>query len=231
MPPLSLTQSKYAFAVFGMSVKSVPGCFVAIPPSLIGVPVAFWPLPRPHFDAADGGLARRSGCPCCAELAELDARRALVAAAAGGEHRRARPPSGRPPGPCGSRGTRDRCASLLLLRMGSLAPPGARDELRRGRVGHRQAERRPGGRVRSSSRPGSQASSSGGLNGTGANGAPTRSTGASRSSNAARLHLRGDLRAEAAVARRPRARRRAGSSAGRTRRSPRCRAARASAGR
>src|SRR5690349_1395497 len=52
MPPLSLTQSKYAFAEFGMSVKSVPGCFVAIPPSLIGVPVAFWPLPRPHFDAA-----------------------------------------------------------------------------------------------------------------------------------------------------------------------------------
>src|SRR4051794_1494822 len=52
MPPLSLTQSKYAFAVFGMSVKSVPGCLVAIPPSLIGVPVAFCPLPSPHFDAA-----------------------------------------------------------------------------------------------------------------------------------------------------------------------------------
>src|SRR6478735_1875331 len=57
MPPLSLTQSKYAFAVFGMSVKSVPGCFVAIPPSLIGVPVASWPLPRPHFDAAAAGSA------------------------------------------------------------------------------------------------------------------------------------------------------------------------------
>src|ERR1700742_2610116 len=57
MPPLSLTQSKYAFAVFGMSVKSVPGCLVAIPPSLIGVPVAFWPLPRPHFDAAAAGSA------------------------------------------------------------------------------------------------------------------------------------------------------------------------------
>jgi hypothetical protein len=59
MPPLSLTQSKYAFAEFGMSVKSVPGCFVAIPPSLIGVPVAFWPLPRPHFDAAAAGSADR----------------------------------------------------------------------------------------------------------------------------------------------------------------------------
>src|SRR3954454_11417602 len=57
IPPLSLTQSKYAFAVFGMSVKSVPGCFVAIPPSLIGVPVAFWPLPKPHFDAGAAGSA------------------------------------------------------------------------------------------------------------------------------------------------------------------------------
>src|SRR3954454_13322467 len=57
MPPLSLTQSKYAFAVFGMSVKSVPGCLVAIPPSLIGVPVAFLPLPRPHFDAVAAGSA------------------------------------------------------------------------------------------------------------------------------------------------------------------------------
>src|SRR5919206_3159651 len=38
-----------------MSVKSVPGCLVAIAPSLIGVPVAFLPLPRPHFDAAAAG--------------------------------------------------------------------------------------------------------------------------------------------------------------------------------
>src|SRR3954462_14660424 len=52
MPPLSLTQSKYAFAVFGMSVKYVPGCLVAMPPRLIGVPAAFLPLPRPHFGAA-----------------------------------------------------------------------------------------------------------------------------------------------------------------------------------
>src|SRR5919112_2555682 len=34
-----------------MSVKSVPGCFVTMAPSLIGSPVAFWPLPRPHFEA------------------------------------------------------------------------------------------------------------------------------------------------------------------------------------
>src|SRR5262245_40038317 len=57
MPPLSLTQSKYAFAAFGMSVKSVPGCLVAMRPGLLGSPPASWPLPRPHFDAATAGLA------------------------------------------------------------------------------------------------------------------------------------------------------------------------------
>src|SRR3954453_14329084 len=51
MPPLSLTQSKNALAVLGMSVKSVPGCLVAIAPILIGSPVAFCPLPRPHLDS------------------------------------------------------------------------------------------------------------------------------------------------------------------------------------
>src|SRR5204863_5645332 len=38
--------------MFGMSVKSVPGCFVAIAPRLIGVPVAGLPLPEPHFRRA-----------------------------------------------------------------------------------------------------------------------------------------------------------------------------------
>jgi hypothetical protein len=52
MPPLALTQSKYALAPLGMSVKSVPGCLVTIAPIGIGAPLAFWPLPRPHFDAA-----------------------------------------------------------------------------------------------------------------------------------------------------------------------------------
>src|SRR6185369_3172712 len=55
MPPLSLTQSKYALTVLVMSVKSVPGCLVTIAPILIGVPLAFLPLPRPHFDAAAAG--------------------------------------------------------------------------------------------------------------------------------------------------------------------------------
>ena len=43
--------------MFGMSLKSVPGSLVAMAPSLIGVPEAFWPVPRPHLDAATAGLA------------------------------------------------------------------------------------------------------------------------------------------------------------------------------
>jgi hypothetical protein len=30
----------------------VPGYLVTIAPTLIGAPVAFWPLPRPHFEAS-----------------------------------------------------------------------------------------------------------------------------------------------------------------------------------
>ena len=48
MPPFALTQSKYAFAMFGMSVKSVPGCFVAMAPSLIVEPFAALPVPSPR---------------------------------------------------------------------------------------------------------------------------------------------------------------------------------------
>jgi len=46
--------------MFGMSVNDVPGWLVAIAPSGIGVPVAFWPVPSPHFRAAD-----------CADVVEL----------------------------------------------------------------------------------------------------------------------------------------------------------------
>src|SRR5581483_3481273 len=52
MPPLSFTQSKYALAVLPMVVKSTPGISMSIPPSLIGAPVAFFPLPRPQTPAA-----------------------------------------------------------------------------------------------------------------------------------------------------------------------------------
>src|SRR6266436_5258305 len=48
MPPLSLTHLKYAFAILPMVVKSIPGTNVKMPPSLIGEPFAFFPLPRPH---------------------------------------------------------------------------------------------------------------------------------------------------------------------------------------
>src|SRR5580698_3521124 len=39
IPPLALTQAKYAPAMFSMSLKSVPGCLVLIAPMLIGVRV------------------------------------------------------------------------------------------------------------------------------------------------------------------------------------------------
>src|SRR5215471_5023090 len=32
-----------------MPVKSVPGCLVTMAPRVMGVPVAFWPFPRPHL--------------------------------------------------------------------------------------------------------------------------------------------------------------------------------------
>src|SRR5580658_3029538 len=50
MPPLAFTQAKYALAMFGMSVKLVPGWLVAMAPSAIGVPVAATPGLVPHCD-------------------------------------------------------------------------------------------------------------------------------------------------------------------------------------
>ncbi len=49
-PPLAFTQAKYAWAMFAMSVKSVPGCLVLIVPRAIGVPAAFTPGLGPHCD-------------------------------------------------------------------------------------------------------------------------------------------------------------------------------------
>jgi hypothetical protein len=42
-PPFAFTQSKYAWIMFGPSVKSVPGWWVSMVPILIGEPVAFTP--------------------------------------------------------------------------------------------------------------------------------------------------------------------------------------------
>src|SRR6201995_4500599 len=47
-PPLSLTQLKYAWIMFGPSVKSVPGWCVSMVPMLIGEPVALTPGLGPH---------------------------------------------------------------------------------------------------------------------------------------------------------------------------------------
>src|ERR1700753_3928519 len=51
-PPLSLTQLKYAWIMFGPSVKSVPGWCVSMVPMLIGVPVALTPGLGPHDETA-----------------------------------------------------------------------------------------------------------------------------------------------------------------------------------
>src|SRR6201992_631314 len=48
IPPLALTQAKYAPVMFSMSLKSVPGCLVLIAPMLFGVPVAATPGLVPH---------------------------------------------------------------------------------------------------------------------------------------------------------------------------------------
>src|SRR5947207_9166946 len=48
MPPLSFTQSKYALATLPIVVKSTPGISMSMPPSLIGAPVAFLPVPLPQ---------------------------------------------------------------------------------------------------------------------------------------------------------------------------------------
>src|SRR5580700_6077791 len=52
MPPLALTQAKYAAAMFAMSVKEVPASLVTMPPSAIGVPVAVTPGFVPHCEVA-----------------------------------------------------------------------------------------------------------------------------------------------------------------------------------
>src|SRR6478672_4174943 len=61
MPPLSLTQSKYAFATLPIVVKSTPGISMSMPPSLIGRPVAFLPVPRPQTDFVADALPEPTG--------------------------------------------------------------------------------------------------------------------------------------------------------------------------
>src|SRR3954471_16757784 len=85
IPPLSLTQSKYALVIPVIHVKSIPGTLVAMPPSLIGSPLAFWPVPAPHLPGACRLLLLAAPAvvvaPPAAGVAELDPAAAVVPAA------------------------------------------------------------------------------------------------------------------------------------------------------
>ena len=83
MPPLALTQAKYAAAMFGMSVNDVPGWLVAIAPSGIGVPVAFTPGLVPHCDVLTAALLGAADA-----VAELPDEATGTAAAASGRGNR-----------------------------------------------------------------------------------------------------------------------------------------------
>ena len=61
MPPLSLTHLKYASATLPIVVKSTPGISMSMPPSLIGVPVAFLPVPLPQTDFVADAVPEPTG--------------------------------------------------------------------------------------------------------------------------------------------------------------------------
>ena len=71
MPPLSLTQSKYALATLPMVVKSTPGISMPIPPILIGLPAAFLPVPAPQMDFVLDALPEPTGAWACDWLAPV----------------------------------------------------------------------------------------------------------------------------------------------------------------
>src|SRR5476649_1331382 len=69
MPPLSLTQLKYACANLPIVVKSTPGISMSIPPILIGLPVAFLPVPRPQTDFVVDAVPEPTGAAAPAPVA------------------------------------------------------------------------------------------------------------------------------------------------------------------
>ena len=79
MPPLSLTQSKYAFATLPMVVKSTPGISMSIPSILIGAPVAFLPVPIPQTDFFADAVPEPTGPAAPAHAVSIRATRALAA--------------------------------------------------------------------------------------------------------------------------------------------------------
>src|SRR6476620_3376561 len=70
MPPLSFTHLKYAFAVLPIVVKSTPGISMSIPPSLIGAPVAFLPVPLPQTDLVADAVAEPTSSAVVAPVAQ-----------------------------------------------------------------------------------------------------------------------------------------------------------------
>ena len=79
MPPLSLTQLKYAAATLPIVVKSTPGISMSIPPSLIGVPLAFLPVPAPQTDFFADAVPEPTGPALPAhETATVSASRATI---------------------------------------------------------------------------------------------------------------------------------------------------------
>ena len=66
MPPLSFTHLKYAAANLPIVVKSTPGISMSIPPSLIGLPVAFLPVPAPQTDFVAEALPEPTAAVDCA---------------------------------------------------------------------------------------------------------------------------------------------------------------------
>src|SRR3954447_24987686 len=89
MPPLSFTHWKYAFANFPIVVKSTPGMSMPMPPSLIGLPVAFLPVPLPQTDfvadavpepttGALGAPTAQAASPSATTLLAANARPSLI---------------------------------------------------------------------------------------------------------------------------------------------------------
>src|SRR5262245_25763060 len=80
MPPLAFTQSKYARALSVISSQLMPVATVTIAPMLIGLPVAFLPLPRPQTLFVGEAFPEPTGP---ADVRELDpAAYAAIASAA-----------------------------------------------------------------------------------------------------------------------------------------------------
>ena len=80
MPPLSFTHLKYASANLPIVVKSTPGISMSIPPILIGLPVAFLPVPMPQTDFVADAVPEPTGAAAPAPVAHRGRQRHQAAA-------------------------------------------------------------------------------------------------------------------------------------------------------